>query len=120
MKWSARGAAALACVLVAGSSADDNEHRVYRAHETIRFERHCADAVQHQVQGWAHIESEDGRAQALVLAYDSRRMASTRCAGTSSPGGRASRSKSLSSFAGAWPSCASRHRRITGDSSDDE
>ena len=68
MKWSTRGAAALACVLVAGSSAAD-EHRVYRAHDTIRFERHCADAVAHRVQAWARIESEDSRAHALVLAY---------------------------------------------------
>ena len=67
-KWSARGVAALACVLAAGSSVAGDAYRVYRAGETIGFEQHCVDAVAHQVQAWAHLESEGGRAHAPVLA----------------------------------------------------
>ena len=69
MKWSARGVAAASCILAGGASAADEDFRAYRADDTIRFEQHCADAVQHQVQAWAQIESDDGRAHALVLAY---------------------------------------------------
>ena len=45
----------------------DEDYRVYRAPETIRFERHCADAETHRVQAYADLESEDGRARVLVL-----------------------------------------------------
>ena len=69
MKQSTRGIAALACLLVAATSADAADFRAHRANDIIRFERHCADATAHQVQAWAQIESEDGRAHALVLAY---------------------------------------------------
>ena len=69
MKWSARGVAAASCILAGVASAANEDFRTYRADDTIRFERHCADAVQHQVQAWAQIESDDGRSHALVLAY---------------------------------------------------
>ena len=69
VQWSGQGVAALACLLVAATSADADDFRAHRADDIIRFERHCADAVQHQVQAWAHIESKEGRAHALVLAY---------------------------------------------------
>ena len=62
--------AALACVIVATPAADeDDAYRVYSAAETIRFERHCANAEAHRVQAYAELESEDGGARALVLAY---------------------------------------------------
>ena len=47
----------------------DEDYCVYRAPETIRFERHCADAETHRVQAYADLESEDGRARVLVLTY---------------------------------------------------
>ena len=69
MKWPARGVAAASCILAGAASAANEDFRAYRADDTIRFERHCADAVQHQVQAWGQIESDDGRSHALVLAY---------------------------------------------------
>ena len=71
-RW-ARGAAALACVIVAEStSGEDGDYRVYLAPDTIRFERHCADAEAHRVQAWAELGSEDGPARSLVLAHSQR------------------------------------------------
>ena len=68
-RW-ARGAVALACVIVAESTlGEDGDYRVYLAPDTIRFERHCADAEAHRVQAWAEFGSEDGHARSLVLAY---------------------------------------------------
>ena len=64
----ARGAAA-SCILAGVASAANEDFRAYGADDTIRFERHCADAVQHQIQAWGQIESDDGRSYALVLAY---------------------------------------------------
>ena len=64
------GTLVLACVAVAGVAAgDDGGHRPYRAQETVRFERHCANAEAYRVQAWAELASEDARARALVLAY---------------------------------------------------
>ena len=58
------------CAGVAGSAAgQDSGNRIYRALETIRFERHCANAEAHRVQAYAKLESHGGRARALVLAY---------------------------------------------------
>ena len=51
------------------AAAEQSGHRVFRADETIRFERKCADATPHQVQAFAELESEDTRARALVLVY---------------------------------------------------
>ena len=66
----AGGTAVLACIIFAKSAAgEDGDYRVYRAADTIRFERHCADAEAHQVQAWTELGSEDGRVRALVLAY---------------------------------------------------
>ena len=64
------GAGALACAIVAApASGEEDGHRVYRASDNIRFERHCANAEAHRVQAYAALASEDGRARALVLAY---------------------------------------------------
>ena len=61
---------ALACTAIAAPAAGGNgDNGVYRASETILFERHCADAEAYQVQAYADLESEDGLARALVLAY---------------------------------------------------
>ena len=69
MRW-ARAAVALACVIVAQASAGEGgEHRVYQARDTIRFERHCANAEAYRVQAYAELASDQGRAGALVLAY---------------------------------------------------
>ena len=58
-------AVAVACVFVSAPAAgEDGEYRVYRASETIRFERHCANAEAHRVQAYAELESEDGRVRA--------------------------------------------------------
>ena len=63
-------AGVLACIIVAVPRAgEDGDHRVYRAPETIRFDRHCADATAHQVQAYAQLESEDGRARVLAVVY---------------------------------------------------
>ena len=63
-------AIAFGWAIVAGVAAgEQTAHRVYRALETIRFERKCADAEPHQVQAYAELGSEDGRVRALVLAY---------------------------------------------------
>ena len=63
-------AVALVCAASAGvASSEELDFRTYRAHETIRFERQCADETAHRVQAYAEFESEDGRARALVLAY---------------------------------------------------
>ena len=43
-----------------------------RASRTERFEHRCADAEPLQVQGYAGIGSEDGRANAVVLVYARR------------------------------------------------
>ena len=68
-RWTG-SAAALACVAFADpASGEAGQHRVYRAAETIRFERHCANAEAHRVQAYAELASERGRARALVLAY---------------------------------------------------
>ena len=64
------GVAALACVIVAEpTEGEDGDYRVYRATDTIRFERHCANAEAYQVQAWAELGSEGGRVRALVLIY---------------------------------------------------
>ena len=56
------GVAALACVIVAEpTEGEDGDYRVYRATDTIRFERHCADAEAYQVQAWAELGSEGER-----------------------------------------------------------
>ena len=61
---------ALACTAIAAPApGQDANFRVYRAPETIHFERHCADAEAYRVQAYAELESEDGLARALVLAY---------------------------------------------------
>ena len=39
---------------------------------TVQFEHKCADAVPRQVQAYAELRSEDGRARALVLLYARR------------------------------------------------
>ena len=63
-------AVALACTAIAAPApGQDANYRVYRAPDTIHFERHCADAEAYQVQAYAELESEDGLARALVLAY---------------------------------------------------
>ena len=71
--WSCRVAGmvvALACTAIAASVAGGSgESGVYRASETIHFERHCADAEALRVQAYAELEPEDGLARALVLAY---------------------------------------------------
>lgn len=60
----------LLCVIVAQPNAgEDGDYRVYQAPDTIRFDRHCADAEPHSVEAWAELGSEDGLARALVLAY---------------------------------------------------
>ena len=64
------GACALACAIVAApASGEEGGHRVYRAPDVIRFERHCANAEAYRVQAYAELSSEHGRARALVLAY---------------------------------------------------
>ena len=64
------GVAALACVIVAEpTEGEDGDYRVYRATDTIRFERHCANAEAYQVQAWAELGSEGVRVRALVLTY---------------------------------------------------
>ena len=66
-------AVALVCAASAGAaSGEDVDFRAYRAHETIRFERQCADETAHRVQAYAKFESEDGRARALVLSVVAR------------------------------------------------
>ena len=40
--------------------------------QTVQFEHKCADAVPRQVQAYAELRSEDGRARALVLLYARR------------------------------------------------
>ena len=71
--WSCRVAGmvvALACTAIAASVAGGSgESGVYRASETIHFERHCADAEALRVQAYAELEPEDGLARALVLGY---------------------------------------------------
>ena len=46
--------------------------------QTVQFEHKCADAVPRQVQAYAELRSEDGRARALVLLY-ARRDSVRRC-----------------------------------------
>ena len=63
-------AGVLACIIVAVPRAGEGgDYRVYRAPETVRCERHCADATAYQVQAYIQLESEDGRARALAVAY---------------------------------------------------
>ena len=64
-----RDAVALGFAAAVPAAAEQSGHRVFRAAETIRFERKCADATPHQVQAFAELESEDTRARALVLVY---------------------------------------------------
>lgn len=66
-KW-VGGAAVLGSVIVA-APAWGEDYRVYRAAESVRFERHCASAEAYRVQAFAELGSEDDRARALVLAY---------------------------------------------------
>ena len=61
---------ALACAAIAAPATGGNgDYGVYRASETIDFERHCADAEAYRVQAYAELESEDRLARTLVLAY---------------------------------------------------
>ena len=65
-----RIAVAFVCAIIAAPvPGQDATYRVYRAPDTIQFERHCADAEAYRVQAYAELESEDGLARALVLAY---------------------------------------------------
>ena len=67
MGW---GAIAFTCAVVAAPAvAEEGACPVYVVPETIRFECHCADSEAHRVQAYAQLESEDGRARALVVAY---------------------------------------------------
>ena len=56
---------ALTCVVATALAAGEDG----RAQDIVRFERHCANAEAHQVQAYAELDSEDGRARALVVAY---------------------------------------------------
>ena len=48
------------------------DHPVFRAMQTVQFEHKCADAVPHQVQAYAELRTESGRARALALLYARR------------------------------------------------
>ena len=48
------------------------DHQVFRAMQTVQFEHKCADAEPHQVQAYAELRSENGRARALALLYARR------------------------------------------------
>ena len=77
----------LACIIVTVPRAgEDGDYRVYRAPETVRCERHCADATAYQVQAYIQLESEDGRTRALAVAY----AHTTLCESTTSSSGCAS------------------------------
>ena len=66
----AGAALALGCATIGTPAAgEESDHRLYRAQGAVRFERHCADADAHQVQAYAELQSQDGRARALVRAY---------------------------------------------------
>ena len=74
--WTGMVRAMLSLVFIAtvesGAAEDTGEasgYRIYRALDTVRFERHCADAEAYQVQAWAELRSANGRARALVRAY---------------------------------------------------
>ena len=60
------------------ATGDATDRQVFRAMQTVRLEHKFADAEPHQVQAYAELDSEDGRARALVLVY-ARRDAVRRC-----------------------------------------
>ena len=68
-RWACCAVVLPGVIVAAPVAGEAGDHHVYRAPETIRFERHCANAEAHRVQAYAELVSGDARARALVLAY---------------------------------------------------